>query len=75
MNKATGPLSPAEAARDQRHPGLVELRGAHPGADALGEPGHEVFLLVGAHLHGMAHFGRIGSVRDRGTARHHRALG
>ena len=34
-----------------------------------------MLLLIGAHLHRMAHFGRISRVRDGGAARHHRALG
>ena len=44
-----------------------QRRRAHIGADALGQPLHEMGLIGRAHLHGMAHLRHIHAVRaDRG---------
>src|SRR5258708_10032976 len=62
-------LSRQQASANQRHAGLVELGRAHFHSEALGKPGDEVLLIVGADLDGVAHFGRIGRVRDRRAPR------
>jgi hypothetical protein len=74
MKCATGPVSPGRRRpAHQAVADLVELRRAQRRAEPLREPGDEMRLLVGTDLHGVAHFGRVGHVRDRRAPRHRRA--
>ena len=68
MNWAAGrPRSGSRRPPTSFQPRRRQRRRAHVGADALGQPLHEVGLLGGTHLHGMAHLRHVDAVRaDRG---------
>ncbi|CUJ11726.1 Uncharacterised protein [Achromobacter xylosoxidans] len=56
-----------EAAADEVVAGMGKGRGAHGGAEALGEPGDQGFFVVAADFDGAAHVGGVDGVGDGGA--------